>query len=200
MKINDSVIIKNIKFNIVINIKKIKKVYMRVKFVNNEYYLVISSFKKMTRNEIEGLIYKHQDGIIKLVNEIEKTKNNNDFLILGNSYKKEEVTEQLLKDAYDKINELFLYYRKVFNRNNTELKFRKMKTRWGVCFITKNHITLTKAVIHLPLYLTEYIIIHEFCHFKHPNHSKHFYEHVSRYCSDYKERKKELKKFSYTLN
>ncbi len=199
MKINDSVIIKNIKFNIIINIKKIKKVYMRVKLIDNEYCLVISSFKKMSRNEVEELINKHQDGIIKLVNEIEKNKNN-DFLILGNSYKKEEVTEELLIDAYDKIKEMFLYYSKVFDKSNTVLKFRKMKTRWGVCFITKNYITLTKAVIHLPLYLTEYIIIHEFCHFKHPNHSKQFYEHVSRYCCDYKERKKELKNFSYILN
>ena len=65
-----------------------------------------------------------------------------------------------------------------------------MKTRWGVCFITKDYITLTKATINIPLRLTEYIIIHEFCHFKYPNHSKQFYEYVKIYCPDYKERKK----------
>ena len=94
---------------------------------------------------------------------------------------------------------MFNYYKKVFNKNNTVLKFRKMKSRWGVCHITKNYINLSTYLIHVPIHLIEYVIIHEFCHFKYANHSKSFYTEVEKYCHDYKKRVKELKSFSYVL-
>ena len=75
-----------------------------------------------------------------------------------------------------------------------------MRSRWGVCHITKNYINLSTHLIHLPIKLIEYVIIHEFCHFKHPNHNKEFYDEVKKYCPDYKDRVKELKSFSHILN
>jgi len=161
----------------------------------------VSGFKKLSNEFINELVDKHKDSIIKLAKKAHNDNiDENQIILLGIVYNKEEVTNEMIENAYQEVTKLFNYYMNVFNRKNTLLKFRKMKTRWGVCFTTQNRITLAKATINIPLRLTEYIIIHEFCHFKHPNHSKKFYEHVSKYCPDYLERKKELKNFSHTLN
>lgn len=193
-------IIKGKEFKIIINVKKIKKIYVRVKIINNEYYIIINSYKKLSSREVEQLISNNPKAFDRLVNNIENINllEDNQILILGNVYDKNN-SKIKLELAYSKINDMFNKYKFVFNKKNTVLKFRKMKSRWGVCHITKNYITLSTFLVHVPLELIEYVIIHEFCHFKFPNHSKDFYKYVSQYCPDYKNKRKELKKFSYVL-
>lgn len=72
------------------------------------------------------------------------------------------------------------------------LKVRLMKTRWGVCHIQKNTITLNKALIDKPLEAIEYVILHEYVHFLHPNHQAPFHQAMKMLMPDYKQRKKLL--------
>ena len=74
------------------------------------------------------------------------------------------------------------------------LKIRKMTSRWGVCNIKTNTITLNLELSKYPIECLEYVIIHELSHFIHPNHSKDFWNLVSKYCPNYKEIRKYLKK------
>ena len=68
-----------------------------------------------------------------------------------------------------------------------------MKGKWGVCNITNKTITLNLELIKLnPKYLI-YVIYHELCHLKHPNHSKDFWALVEKYVPNYKQIKKEMK-------
>ena len=39
-----------------------------------------------------------------------------------------------------------------------------------------------------------YVVMHEFCHFAYPNHSKHFYDFLTTLMPDWRERKKSLDK------
>ena len=103
---------------------------------------------------------------------------------------------EFIRNAYlYKITELFNHYNKVFHRNS-ELNYKSMKSRHGYCLYKENKIVLSSHLVHIPLYAIEYVIIHEFCHFTVPNHSKLFYEEVEKYCKDYKERIKVLKKYN----
>lgn len=72
------------------------------------------------------------------------------------------------------------------------LRIRNMDTRWGSCSPGKGVITLNKRLLEAPRNCIEYVVMHEFCHFIHPNHSKHFYEFLSMLMPDWKERKKIL--------
>lgn len=72
------------------------------------------------------------------------------------------------------------------------LKIRRMKTRWGSCILSKNQITLNEKLIHFSERCIESVVIHEFCHFRYPNHSKEFYNFMTILMPDWKERKKEL--------
>ena len=77
--------------------------------------------------------------------------------------------------------------------NKPVLKIRFMKSRWGVCHITKNYITLNKALFNKPLAAIEYVILHEYVHFLHPNHQKGFYDMLQKLMPDYRDRKKLLR-------
>lgn len=72
------------------------------------------------------------------------------------------------------------------------LRIRNMDTRWGSCLPGKGVITLNKRLLEAPRNCIEYVVMHEFCHFIHPNHSKHFYDFLSMLMPDWKELKKIL--------
>ena len=69
------------------------------------------------------------------------------------------------------------------------VKIRTMKSRWGSCQPQKGIITLNAKMIAAPREAIEYVVLHEFAHFIHPNHSKDFYGLVEKLMPDWKERR-----------
>lgn len=62
---------------------------------------------------------------------------------------------------------------KHFNFKYGRLSFRDNKSRWGSCSGTGN-ISLNIQLMRLPKHCIDYVIIHELCHTKHPNHGAGF--------------------------
>lgn len=77
-----------------------------------------------------------------------------------------------------------------------EIKIRTMTSRWGSCQPGKAIITLNSKLVELPIECIEYVALHEFAHFIHPNHSKQFWELITRLMPDWKERRKKLEEWS----
>jgi hypothetical protein len=71
---------------------------------------------------------------------------------------------------------------------------RPSKSRWGSCS-SKGRISISSELIKLDEKFYEYIIVHELCHLKHPNHGSGFYKLLEELLPDYKEVRKELRKF-----
>lgn len=92
--------------------------------------------------------------------------------------------EEIIQSTYNQFREYGVPY--------PELKIRKMKARWGSCQPKKGVITLNSHLIEKSYEAIEYVVVHEFAHFIHPNHSKQFWEFVERMMPDWKERKKGL--------
>lgn len=90
------------------------------------------------------------------------------------------------------------YYSEKMGLYPSRVTFRKAKTRWGSCS-NRNSISLNTALCALPQELSDYVIIHELAHIKHKNHSKEFWNLVSKYCPNYKILRQELKNFSLIL-
>lgn len=76
-----------------------------------------------------------------------------------------------------------------------QMKIREMKSQWGSCNRRNNVITLNSRLIHLPFDCIEYVVVHEFCHFIHGNHSKDFYDLVAVYVPDWKARRQAMKQW-----
>jgi len=74
-----------------------------------------------------------------------------------------------------------------------EVKFRKMKSRWGSCS-RKNVVTLNIELIKASYYCSDYVVVHELCHLIHLSHCRKFYGLLENKMPDWKERKKQLEK------
>ena len=69
------------------------------------------------------------------------------------------------------------------------VKIRNMKSRWGSCQPQRGMITLNGKMIAAPREAIEYVVLHEFAHFVHPNHSGQFYDLVEDMMPDWKKRR-----------
>lgn len=193
--------------------KNNKNIYFRIK---NDLKLYIYASYLVSKKELLKLIKDNEKSIIKMYEKmlkiIEYEKN---FYYLGDKYdiifdensscvifdnqtitvknqqmldnflKKE--TKRIFEQRVEKLQELFNYL------PSFSLRIRKMKTRWGVCNRKNNIVTLNSELIKKDISLLDYVIIHEFCHFKHPNHSVNFWQEVAKYYPDYKNARKRLK-------
>lgn len=75
-----------------------------------------------------------------------------------------------------------------------EFKIKKMKSRWGSCNTSKKQVLLNTELIKAPTHGIEYVIMHELCHLKYPNHDKKFYGFLDVVMPDWKQRKERLEK------
>ncbi len=126
-----------------------------------------------------------KDNILYLI-----TKNVNDFnrkeKLINNFYKDQaiKIISEIVKDVYPRFTE--------YNIPFPNLKFRNMKSKWGSCMPYKNIITLNTNLILKDYECIEYVVIHEFCHYKHLNHSKEYYNFLKKFSPNYKDIRKKL--------
>ncbi len=80
-----------------------------------------------------------------------------------------------------------------------EISVRKMSRRWGTCHYYKKRIILNLSLIKVPIELIRYVILHELCHFKYPNHSKEFYGYMWQFEPELKQKKEKLKAYEKVL-
>ena len=76
-----------------------------------------------------------------------------------------------------------------------ELKFRRMKRRWGSCS-SKRNITLNLYLYNTSKELIDYVIVHELAHLVQMNHSRKFHNVVEFYMPEAKSLEKKLQAFS----
>lgn len=69
---------------------------------------------------------------------------------------------------------------------------KKLKTAWGKCN-SKGKITINPDLMKYDQRVIDYVVLHEFCHLRYMNHSKDFWNMVSKYMPDYKLLRNELK-------
>ena len=72
------------------------------------------------------------------------------------------------------------------------LKLRLMRARWGSCRPKTAVITLNTRLAFYPTAYIDYVIMHEFTHFLHGNHSSAFWDALAERMPDWAERRKEL--------
>ncbi len=164
--------------------EKLIEKYSLEKFYNNEIIYL---------NGLKFNYFKKDDLKIKF-----KMINNEYFYKNNPETTKELIYREninLLIDEYLRIKEEF----SKITKKETSLTIRKMKSRWGSCNFNTAKITINLFLVCVPFKLLQYVIIHEFVHLVHPNHSKNYYALLRKYSPNYKELEKELKEYIFLL-
>lgn len=102
---------------------------------------------------------------------------------------KEECLELFLEVS----ERVFPLFAQVLGGQRPELRVRDMKTRWGTCHVRERRITLAARLAAMPPEAVEYVMVHEYCHFVHPDHQAGFWALVAGILPDYKARRALLK-------
>ena len=89
------------------------------------------------------------------------------------------------------------YFSETMDLKYQEIKFRKMKGRWGSCS-SKRVLTFNTELIKTKKELIDYVVVHELAHLKHMNHSKEFHTLVQKYLPNSKQYRQELKKTKFS--
>jgi predicted metal-dependent hydrolase len=71
------------------------------------------------------------------------------------------------------------------NKKISSLSVKNVSSKWGSCS-NKGELIFTIRLALKPLWIINYVIIHELCHLEELNHSKRFWHLVSKHFPDYK--------------
>lgn len=98
-----------------------------------------------------------------------------------------ERAEIIYNEIYDEVSKEF----KKRNITSDIFIIRNMKRRWGSCTAGKR-IIINTELIKAPKGCIEYVIVHEMCHLKYPNHSESFYKLQNKIMPNWKYWKEKL--------
>jgi predicted metal-dependent hydrolase len=83
-------------------------------------------------------------------------------------------------------------YQQIVKKDIKSVKIREMKTRWCSCNPAKSYINLNSQLIKRSTQCIEYVVFHELTHLIYTDHNKQFYNFMSVYMPDWKNRKDKL--------
>lgn len=209
-----SITINDKEYDLVITYKNNKNMYLRVK---EDLKIHITCNKYVSNTLISKFVLDNKDMILENIKRYENKQitNANYLIYQGKKYEIVYITKNQIiftnnkvfinrsfnKDNFYKKQAKLIYLQRLNNIYSQieedipypALKIRNMKTRWGVCNVKTKTITLNLELIKMPEKYLDYVIIHELCHLKHPNHSKDFWNMVSKYEPLYKKIREEMK-------
>ncbi|MDP2652653.1 MAG: SprT family zinc-dependent metalloprotease [Candidatus Omnitrophota bacterium] len=85
------------------------------------------------------------------------------------------------------------HYARIMGLEPLKITVRTQKRLWGSCHHRAKSINLNWLLILAPMDVIDYVVVHELCHLKVPNHSRRFWSCVGRVLPDFRERRQWLK-------
>lgn len=169
--------------------KPVKNINIRVK---PDGRVLVSANWRVSLSYLDELIRSRQVFIFRALAKYEDLKKQKEEAErLGqylNGGKKEVFQKEILYQICQEIYPLFESYGVEY----PEIKIRRMKSQWGSCRPYNRIITLNSRLLEAPREAIEYVVLHEFAHFIHPNHSRDFYGLIEQLMPDWRERKQLL--------
>ncbi|MEF9991984.1 MAG: SprT family zinc-dependent metalloprotease [Romboutsia sp.] len=165
--------------------KQLKNIYREKEYISGEELLYLGKIYYL------HVIKDSSIDIRKIISRIEVKGNK--IILKCNSLDCEDIKNEL-KKWYKKESEKIVTERVIRCKEKStimmkltpnSLKIKKQKKRWGSC-TSKGDIYINSRISMATLDAIDYIIVHEFSHLIHMNHSKEFYDLVKNIMPSYK--------------
>lgn len=89
-------------------------------------------------------------------------------------------------------------YKQKVGVSPSQIQIKDYRARWGSCK-PDGSIQLNWRLIHAPIYVMDYVVIHELCHLLEMNHSQRFWSEVERIDPQYRMKREWLKDNGWRL-
>ncbi|MCK4259834.1 MAG: M48 family metallopeptidase [Halanaerobiales bacterium] len=176
-----------------------KKQWIKEKVNHAQKYPNVSDLKEFVSGET--LMYLGRNYQLLVVDhEIDGVEFNQRFLISrsnqkdANTFLKKWYKERAIQMIKPKAER----YARNLGVEYNEVKISEMRYRWASC-ITKNNINFNWRIIKAPMYVLDYLIVHELVHLIEPNHTPEFWNILSIQVPNYIKAKKWLKENGHLL-
>ena len=90
-------------------------------------------------------------------------------------------------------------FNKILKFSYNRIFIKAHRRKWGSCSHRKN-LNFNYRILFLPQELADYIVAHELCHLKELNHSKKFWGLMEKILPDWRERRKQLRKYAFGVD
>ena len=171
-----------------LSLEKLNNVSIKRKYENGDIFLYLGSEYSLKIKK------SHKDNIyIKDKNLIVEAKN-----VLATNNIKNNIKNWYITESKKYLTKTNSYYEILIGVKSNKLLFGQYKSKWGSCN-SKKTISYDWRIIMAPFEVIHYLLIHELCHIKFPNHSIYFWKYVEKYMINYKIQKKWLKNNSNKL-
>ncbi len=100
--------------------------------------------------------------------------------------------------AREIFNERVLVYSRGLGVKPARIAIRGQSKRWGSCS-AKGNLNLNWKLVMAPPEILNYVVAHELCHLKHPNHQSEFWEMLGNQMPDYAAHRDWLKQNGHKL-
>lgn len=189
----------NLSFERIEKIVQSKRQWIKEKLGHSQKYPVVPESKEFVSGET--LMYLGKNYQLLVVDEpIEGVEFNQRFLISKQSQADANALfkEWYLKQALVKIKPLVIHYSKSLGVSYNQLKTSEMKYRWGSC-TPANNIIFNWRIIKAPMYVLEYLVVHELVHLIEANHTPRFWNILSVQVPHFQKAKEWLKRSGHLL-
>lgn len=178
--------IEDLKIPIVLNRAKRKTLSVTV---TPDGSLLIKAPERMPEMEIERFLGQRRYWIYKQTKHMLETS-------ADKVYRSDEEIIKLRQQARVILTDRTDYYKAMVGVDYKRLRIGDQKTRWGSCS-SKGTISYNWRLILMPEEIMDYVVVHELCHLREMNHSRKFWEYVSKIMPDYESKRKWLKENGY---
>ncbi|MEF3245270.1 MAG: M48 family metallopeptidase [Caldisericaceae bacterium] len=173
-------------------------------WINKKIALTLTKERPPKRAFIEGENFLYLGKPYKLFfsdTQSEDLKFENAFYLKKDKidFAKEVFINWYKKEAKRFILERLDYYARLTGINYNKVKINSATKRWGSCSKNRN-LNFTYRLIMAPIFVVDYIVVHELCHVVKFNHSKEFWENVKAVLPNYRDAKNWLKEKGQTLS
>lgn len=165
--------------------KRVKNINLRISLDGT---IKVSAGPGVPINTIERFLKNNQKEILHTLSKFREYRENMQEIPKKKLTAQDKcMLEQVCLEVYPAFEKMGVVY--------PVIKYRYMTSRWGSCQPEKGIVTLNSKLVAVPKECLKYVVVHEFAHFIHPNHSRDFYHLVETIMPDYKVWKMELKKY-----
>lgn len=175
--------------------KLLEKHSNRIKTINSKFSKIIN---------METILLFGKEYYIVPTIKVNKPSFTNNYFLIPKKINENGKTAYYIKKVIKEISERIIVKRindiiKAYNFDVSKVIIGSFKSKWGSCD-NFNVIKLNWKLAMLDTKIIDFVIFHELTHIKELNHSKKFYNELSKICPDWKETRESLKNYSFLLN